>query len=494
MLEEPQKPTILIDIKRTKLGGVNPPVFIVSKRPKTRAFSSYLSRILEKSFFVIVVVAILSLRNFVVAPTAVFSQNYAQERSVLEAQLVDLEKQISEHEAAIERYKKQGNNLQSEISQLNTQIAKINLQIKAVTVSIKSLDREIRNTEGDIVQTEDKIGFEKRALGDILQSIYEGGRQSFFEIVLENPQLSDFFGDLNNLVLVQNNLHAALGRYVDLKDQYVDQKQTLSLERKDAAALRTYQATQKMTIEKTQETKHELLKVTKGKESEYQKILKETKVKAAEIRSRIFRLLGGGELPFGDAVKIAKVAEKATGVRAALTLSVLTQESSASGIIGKNVGRCVYNDPRNNPSGTVMSDKEKPIFLALIADLKLNPDNTPVSCPITSDGLYGGAMGPAQFMPSTWKLYADRIAKITGGNPPSPFNNLDAFTGTALYLKNGLSGCVSSYSTQFSQENCAAAKYYAGNSWRSYMRVGSYGYRVADRAQAFQKDIDILDE
>jgi len=488
------KPTILIDIKRIGLGGINPPVFIVSKKQKARTLSSYIDSILKKSFFVLIAIILLSLRSFVVAPTAVLSQNYAQERSVLEAELVDLEKQITEHEATIERYKKQGKNLQSEISQLNAQIAKANLQIKAVNASITSLDREIKKTEGDIGQTEDKIGFEKHALGEILQGIYEGGQQSFFEIVLENPQLSDFFGDLNNMVLVQDNLRAALERYVGLRDQYVDQKQSLALERKDADALRTYQASKKVTITKTQETKSQLLKATKGKESEYQKVLKETRAKAAEIRSRIFRLLGGGELPFGDAVKIAKVAEKATGVRAAFILSILTQESSINGVIGKNVGRCVYNDPKNNPSGTVMSNKQKPDFLALMASLKLNPDNTPVSCPISSDGLYGGAMGPAQFMPSTWKIYSDRIGKLTGGNPPSPFNNIDAFTGTALYLKDGLAGCTASYNTVFSQENCAAAKYYAGGNWRFYMRVGLYGYRVADRAQALQKDIDILDE
>ncbi|MEK7498832.1 MAG: hypothetical protein AAB611_03175 [Patescibacteria group bacterium] len=494
MQEDLSKPTILIDIKKTGIGGVNSPVFVVFKKTKTRSASSFFEGILKKSFFVVGAIILLSLQNFVVAPTAVLSQNYAQERSVLEAELVDLEKQITEHETTIERYKKQGKNLQSEISQLNAQIAKANLQIKAVNASISSLDREIKKTEGEIGQTEDKIGFEKQALAEILQGIYEGGRQSFFEIVLENPQLSDFFGDLNNMVLVQDNLRAALERYTELRDQYVDQKQSLALERKDATALRAYQATKKVTIVKTQETKNQLLKVTKGKESEYQKVLKETKAKAAEIRSRIFRLLGGGELPFGDAVKIAKVAEKATGVRAAFILSILTQESSINGVIGKNVGRCVYNDQRNNPSGTVMSNKEKPVFLALIASLKLNPDNTPVSCPITSDGLYGGAMGPAQFMPSTWKMYTDRIAKITGGNPPSPFNNIDAFTGTALYLKDGLTGCTASFNTLFSQENCAAAKYYAGGNWKAYTRVGLYGYRVADRAVALQKDIDILDE
>ena len=104
------------------------------------------------------------------------------------------------------------------------------------------------------------------------------------------------------------------------------------------------------------------MKITKGKESEYQKVLVETKKTAAEIRNRIFRMLGGGELNFGEAVKIAQVAENATGVRAAFILAVLTQESAIKGMIGANLGRCYYSTPRNNGSGTVMSNSQKAGF------------------------------------------------------------------------------------------------------------------------------------
>ena len=101
-------------------------------------------------------------------------------------------------------------------------------------------------------------------------------------------------------------------------------------------------------------------------------------------------------------------------------------------------------------------------------------------------------MGPAQFMPTTWVPYKDKISAITGGSPPSPFNNLDAFTATALLLKDNLTKCGAIYSTIFSKENCAAARYYAGGNWRLYTRVGRYGYRVAERAQGFEDDIELL--
>ena len=144
-----------------------------------------------------------------------------------------------------------------------------------------------------------------------------------------------------------------------------------------------------------------------------------------------------------------------------------------------------------------MSDTQKPAFLALTNELGLNPDDMPVSCPIPSDGSYGGAMGPSQFMPRTWwddqtgTGYKLRVTKITGHNPPSPWDNLDAFSATALYAMDAMSSCRSIYQTLYSQEACAAARYYAGGNWRKHMN--GYGDKVAARAEAFQRDIDILD-
>jgi len=428
---------------------------------------------------------------FLIAP--INAQNLLEEeRKVLEAELEKYEKEIDEYESTISTLKKQGGNLQSEINKINAKISQLNVKIKAANTSIKKLNDEIKLTQTKINSTEENINFNQKALADVLQNIYENEERGTIEIFLANDNLSDFFNNLNGLMEVQDNLKMVLRRIVDLRRDLVDAKESLALEKIDAEELKRYMGSQRSGVQKTQTKKNSLLKVTKGKESEYQKLLVESKKNAAEIRNRIFRMLGGGELPFGEAVKIAQAAEKATGVRAAFMLAVLTQESSVNGVIGANLGKCYYNTPRNNASKTVMSNSQKSAFLKLMEELNMNPDTTLVSCPIASDGAYGGAMGPAQFMPTTWELYKNRVGEITGGNPASPFNNLDAFTATALYLKDGLVSCKQIYSSSFSQENCAAAKYYAGKNYKNYMSVGRYGYRVADRAVKFEDDIEAI--
>jgi len=431
-------------------------------------------------FFIPLIILFFVLGS-VTAPTSngvMAAQNNDEQRKALESQLAELENQISQYETTIKQYKTQGKTLQGEIKRLETQIAKLSLQIKAISLTLSKLDTEINSTQAQINRIESDINFNKKNLSQTLQTLYENDNKSLVEILFTNPKLSDFFTDLNNLLAVQDNLRLVIIKIAEAHQKLIDQKEVLALGRADAAALKAYQDSQKTSIQKTQTEKGNLLKTTKGKESEYQKLLTETKKTAAEIRKQIFKFLGGGELEFGDAYQLAKMAEKATGVRAALILAVLDRESA----LGKNVGQCDYKTAMH-------PTRDIPIFLEIIKELgfekNLESGIIKVSC-ANADGAYGGAMGPAQFIPSTWAVYSDKISQLTGNDPASPWNNADAFMATALYLKDAGAGAGAS----LANERKAAAKYYAGSRWSNYL--WTYGARVIAQAQEFEEDIVIL--
>ena len=401
-----------------------------------------------------------------------------EERQQLEKQLQELESQIADYQATVDEYKTQGKNLKGEIDRLNAKINKLNLQIKAVTLSLQKLDSEIAVNKNKILTTEQKIEQNKLILGRVLQNIYESESISTAEILLRRPRLSDFFADLNDLASIQESMRATLEKVINLRGELLDQKEALAIKKNDTEQLKAYQDSQRVALNTTKGEKNEVLKVTKGNEQKYQTLLKETQKTAAQIRSRIFELLGGGELTFEQAYKFAQFTEQATGIRAALVLAVLDKESA----LGQNVGRCTYQK-------VMHPTRDLPLFLALVSELNINPDSLTVSC-ANRDGLYGGAMGPAQFIPSTWNLYKEKVADLTGSRPPSPWRNGDAFAATSLYLKDSMKGCDVVYSRKLDQERCAAAKYYAGGRWRTYL--WTYGDRVVNQAERFQKDIDIL--
>lgn len=432
---------------------------------------------------------ILLLIGFIFMPV-IFSVNISwatqndAERKALEEQLVQVEAQIEEYQKTVDQYKTQGTTLKGEISQLNTKINKLNLQIKAINLSISSLDNEINLTQDRIISTENDIEKNKLILAAALQNIYTNEKMGVVEVMLKNPKLSDFFNDLNSMMDVQDSIKSTLNKIIDLRRDLLDQKDQLADKKTDAVALRADQLSQKNTVDSTKKQKNTLLAVTKGNESKYQELVKESKKTAAQIRSQIFKTLGGGELNFGEAYKFAKYAQDATGVRAALILAVLNQETGINGVIGGNLGKCYYNDAWKNPEGKVMRSREAAAFVIIMADIGLDPAKTPVSCPINRDGLYGGAMGPAQFMPTTWKMYSNRLAEITGLKA-SPFNNADAFMATALYLKD-----AGAANATLSQERIAAARYYAGGNYKKH--IWGYGDAVVARAENIQRDIDVL--
>ena len=491
-MERPLKPRVLGDIsrrgnsrKRIDVFGTLPERVNLSER---KTFHIPATKFLK--FFISAAGAAFLVFGSAIAPTtsiltraagntttASSTVDTSAERASLEAQLQQLNTQIDQYQGQITSYAKQGSTLKGQITSLNAQIAKLNLQIRAINLTIAQLDQTISDTQSQIVITQSDIMSKKTAIGELLQGVYQDDNVSLLQAFLKNPQLSDFWSETQNLSLVQDNLRVAVQQTVDLQDQLQNKEQDLAASRSDATTAAQYQAAQAAQIVSTQQAKSQLLVATKGQESKYQVLLKQTQATAAQIRDRIFQLLGGGQLTFQQAYQYAVLASNATHVDPALILAVLDRESA----LGQNVGQCSYK--------TAMSPGNIPLFLAITQQLNLDPNTMMVSC-ANKDGAYGGAMGPAQFVPSTWNLYASGVTSATGHNPPSPWDDADAFTATALYLKDAMVGCQSVYSSQVDVERCTAAKYYAGGHWKSYL--WTYGQAVVDRALGFANDISTI--
>ncbi len=406
--------------------------------------------------------------------TSTSTETTAQKQDALENQLQQLEGQIDQYENQITADEKKGSTLSGEISQLNAEIAKVNLQIQATNLTLQEINSQITDTESQIAITQGDVSDKQKVVADLLQTLYENDQTSAIESFLENPQLSNLWDDIQNISLLESNLTTNVAQLNTLTGQLQDQNQELAVSQSAASSAQAYETAQAQQITTTKGQENELLTETKGEESAYQTLVTQTKQTATQIRNQIFQLLGGGSLTFEQAYQYAKIASQATGVDPALILAVLDRESA----LGENVGQCSYK--------TAMSPSNIPIFLQIVQQLGLDVNDMMVSCP-NADGVYGGAMGPAQFEPSTWELYASGVAAITGDNPPSPWSNADAFVATALYLKDAMQGCVAAYSATVDQERCTAAKYYAGGNWKNYL--WTYGEAIVEQAQTFTQDI-----
>ena len=131
--------------------------------------------------------------------------------------------------------------------------------------------------------------------------------------------------------------------------------------------------------------------------------------------------------------------------------------------------------------------RDVPPFLSITTALNVDPYHTVISCPQAIG--WGGAMGPAQFIASTWKLFASRIQKALGiSDYANPWNPEHAFMASALYLTD-----LGAASKSYTAESNAACKYYSGSSCSKSAFVASYGTSVMALASKIQHtEIDKL--
>ncbi len=417
-------------------------------------------------------------------------QNLSKEdyQSLLKECQILYEKQITEIEKDISKTGQEKKTLQNEIYTINKKIENLNYQIYQSNLVIKDLGIQIGDTETSIEKSFLKIEDSKEKLSNILRIIYEEDRKSIIEILLSEPELSDFFDNLVALEILNNENRELLQNIKDLKSNLEEQSQALDEEKGDLEQTVKIYALQKNESAKTKGEQEYYLGLT---EKEYQKQLKEkqkTEKKAAEIRARIFELAGVIKPPtFGEAYEIAKYVKGLLGVRPAFLLAVLQQESA----IGKNVGQCYLENTSTGEgiiisSGRAISRVMKPSrdvapFLIITKELGRDPYVTPVSCPMSFG--YGGAMGPAQFIPSTWALYKNKLKSILG-RPCDPWNIQDSFVAAGLYLSDS-GASAQTYNTEWR----AAMIYFSGS---TNPRYSFYGNSVMNQAARFQEDIEAL--
>lgn len=397
---------------------------------------------------------------------------------------VALEKELAAYESQIDAFRKQIDDKRTEaasferdIAILTAEIKKAQLAIKARTIAIEQLSDTI-DEKSDLVETLlVRIDREKKSLAELLRRVEELGRTSFLEAFFALESISGFFEELDHFDTVQAAVHTSFTEIRKTKEMTEEEIDTLETRKSEEVELRALQQLEKRRIEEKEGEKKKILAVTKGVEAEYQKLLKSREKDAATIRSQLFLLRGSADIPFEKAVEYANVAYRATNVRPAFLLGVISEESN----LGANVGTGNWN--------TDMADRrcksQREAFQAITSELGLNPDLMPVSKKAWY-GYCGGAMGPAQFMPTTWQLYKKAISRVSGHNPPSPWDPLDAFVASALLLRdNGAD------TGTYAAERRAALRYLAGANWQK-KSYAFYGDDVMALASKYQDQMNII--
>lgn len=429
-------------------------------------------------------------------------ENLPTDRDELKRVLAICEKEIEKEQGRLSEVQRERTNTERDISVINSDIQTGVLEVRSLDVQIKKLNTQIEDRETEIDALSEEMREYKGLISKLLQTTNETDSRSFAHVFFSEGRLSDFLADIHSYDAVQISTQKTIEDIDRLRERYGRYVATLNDSQKNREKLRVFRNTQINTNKGLKGEKNIFLQKQKRQEKKIEETIQSREQLVLEIQSRLFELRGSKAIPFSEALEYAQFATSKTGVRTAFILGLIKQESA----LGRNVG-----------TGTASSDmhpnRDLPVFQAMAEALGFDISKTPVSKKLSYG--WGGAMGPAQFIPSTWVCYGgfvntntnscqntkglsnfqkgpwvykkqtDRIRLFTGKSSPSdPWTPRDAFMGAALLLRDN--GALNN-------EYCAALKYYSGNCSKSNQsRFGFYPRSVLALAKQIQKDIDFI--
>ena len=423
------------------------------------------------------------------AQPALAQELSAEERARLQAEYDKLQVEIAQWQKVLDETRAKKGTLQGDVTALNAQIAKAQAEINQRNNTITTLAASINQKAKKIATLEARLEDGQASLAKLLREKNLHDNTSLVVFALTGGTISEFFANADAIDSIDAELQDHFNELRGVKTQTQEEKAALAKQQNQQLDARKEVEVKKAQINENKKEKDTLLAVTKNEESQYSKVLAERQAQAASIRARLFNLRDTGAITFESALQYAKAAEAKTGVRAAFILGILRQESN----LGANVGQCLLVDPatgagKGKNTGPPFSrvgtpPRDVPPFLTLMQAAGRDPYATPVSCP-QSVG-YGGAMGPSQFIASTWVGLAPRIAAAVGAPAADPWTPSHAIMATGVFLSDLGAGAQT-----YSAEQQAAGRYYAGGNWAT-LGLG-YASSVLSFATSYQKDIDFL--
>jgi len=422
--------------------------------------------------------------------------NTPAEKVACQAELTQVLAEEAAAQQQLDTAQGQSASLSQAIAVLAAKIKKAQLNIKAENILIQTLGNDIQDKSNHIADLETNINKGKQTLADLLRKTREIDAYSLPEIILSESTVAGFFKDVDSFDSLQQSLQTTFSTLrTDQASTSAEKDALTARQNKEMDAKYAIQQQEK-AIAADQAQQKQLLSISKGNEKAYSALVAQKATKAAQIRSALFSLAGANAIQFGDAYNYALSVYRQTGVPPAFLLAILKQETN----IGGNVGTCYLTNTLdgsgiNTKNNSYVANVMKPgrdvqPFINITSALGLDYKSSVVSCP-QSVG-YGGGMGPAQFIASTWTLLKDRIASSLGiSTMPNPWKPADAFMAAGLYLSDLGAG-----SQSYSAQKNAACKYYSGRSCGYATGNTAYGNSVLNLAyfnsNSIQSQIDQL--
>jgi membrane-bound lytic murein transglycosylase B len=407
--------------------------------------------------------------------TFVHADTVDDQRASLQQQLSQIQKDIEQNQQQLSTQQRQRTSLERDAAIMDSKIQAAQLGIKQRDLTLQSIRNDVARKAQGIQGLDSQVMKGQASLAQILRETQLIDDTPLVIQTLSSGTLSDLFKEQDSFDIIKKALGESFTQMANTRSDLAARKQALEDQQQEEQDLLQIQKLQQGGLKKIQQEKQNLVVAARGQEATYLQLINNKKQTAKQIEAALFSLRDTTKsVSFGDIYSYAREAGAKTGVRPAVILGILAEETN----LGQNLG-----------SGNWRTDmhptRDVPVFQTICAQLGINPDSQPVSKKPWYG--WGGAMGPAQFIPSTWVMYAERIAKMSGQSPANPWDPRTAtFAAAILMMDNGADAQTPA------AERLAALRYLAG--WKNATKAAYafYGDDVMENAAKFQSQISII--
>jgi murein DD-endopeptidase MepM/ murein hydrolase activator NlpD len=221
---------------------------------------------------------------------------YAQTESELSNKVDSINRQIKDLEKEISLYSTNVTKTQGEAKTLREALARLEDQKRLLEKRASYTKLQVGKTREDIIVTESKVNeakkditTQKNGMKELLNSLRQAqvGSGDIFQNLLSQKSFSDGINFSFQVERVSKELKDKAKRLEETKNNLENEKAVYEKKSEELAVLQKTLTAQQEGVLQTAEEKSLLLKKTKNKEAEFQKLLKEKKVRRDQLSKEV---------------------------------------------------------------------------------------------------------------------------------------------------------------------------------------------------------------
>lgn len=215
----------------------------------------------------------------------------------LKSQIAQREKEITALEAAQAKYQAQlesttqeGDTLRRQVSRIEKEIVSLTITIKKTQTKINETDMRIAQLGSQVVFTQEKIARAKERLAHMMRVLFAEGNRGFLSLIFSVRNFSDLFSQQEYLLTLQGEVRDNLAEVRAFKNELESFKRSQEAYKAELDELYEELGGQRLIADNQKKEKESLIRRTKNKEKEYQRLIADIAKQRADTEKEISAL------------------------------------------------------------------------------------------------------------------------------------------------------------------------------------------------------------